>query len=99
MDKLIDKQAKCKRGCIYYSTTTHTCDYWLLMDQRRPCPPGKDCTVYQRSAKGGAKNKWDKAKGKELWQQGKSDREIAEAVGATTGAVYWYRKAHWEKTP
>ena len=35
-------------GCIYYygpSEGTICCNYLLDTGKRRPCPPGKDCTV------------------------------------------------------
>lgn len=33
------------RGTIY---NTACCNYLLMTDQRRPCPPGEECTVKVR---------------------------------------------------
>lgn len=35
------------RGCIYRASTggMNSCDYIFKTGKRRPCPPGKDCTV------------------------------------------------------
>ena len=35
-------------GCVYYGgdyEITKCCNYIFIEDKRRPCPPGKDCTV------------------------------------------------------
>lgn len=35
-------------GCFYFSGVTlggRTCNYIFIVGKRRPCPPGKDCTV------------------------------------------------------
>lgn len=34
-------------GCIYFfgSEGVECCNYIFMEDKRRPCPPGKDCTV------------------------------------------------------
>ena len=35
-------------GCYFYGgrwATTKCCNYFLITGQRRPCPPGKECTV------------------------------------------------------
>lgn len=35
-------------GCIYHGYAGgdwRCCDYIFIEDKRRPCPPGKDCTV------------------------------------------------------
>ena len=42
-------------GCFYWRQTgngvTTSCDYILITHTRRPCPPGKDCTVRKRRRK------------------------------------------------
>lgn len=43
-----------------------------------------------------APKKWDKVKGYEMWKAGKSDKEIAEAVGVTSSAVNVHRRKHWD---
>ena len=42
---MADKHCK---GCVFYCRLTgrsRYCTYYLTTGQRRPCPPGKDCTV------------------------------------------------------
>lgn len=39
--------AKCKPGCVY-AKNYGICCYYLDTGIRRPCPAGKDCTVYKR---------------------------------------------------
>ena len=39
---------------------------------------------------------WNKTAGFEMWKAGKSDKEIAEAVGVTASAVCVHRKKYWE---
>lgn len=38
------------KGCIYYGLIGPygCCNYIFIKDERRPCPPGKDCTVKQK---------------------------------------------------
>lgn len=39
--------AKYCKGCVYWQGSYEgyeMCNYIFLRDQRRPCPPGKDCT-------------------------------------------------------
>lgn len=45
------------KGCIYsfVNNCGTYCQYILITDRRRPCPPGKGCTV-REAAKKGAKN-------------------------------------------
>jgi hypothetical protein len=43
--RLFDKNCL---GCKWYSRVwadLHICEYLLKTDKKRPCPPGKDCTV------------------------------------------------------
>lgn len=38
-------------GCYYYrGEAALFCCYLLVTDKKRPCPPGKDCTVRIRNA-------------------------------------------------
>ena len=41
-------------GCIYSGWIgDHLgCNYIFIMNKRRPCPPGKDCTVKLKKKKG-----------------------------------------------
>ena len=43
-----------------------------------------------------ATSKWNKAVGYEMWKDGKSDKEIGEALGVTAQAVALHRKKYWE---
>lgn len=43
-------------GCKYYYMISETlcyCSYIFQEDKRRPCPPGKDCTVKKKKRKRG----------------------------------------------
>ena len=38
------------RGCVYFQgqyDENCCCHYIFIENKRRPCPPGKDCTVFQ----------------------------------------------------
>ena len=44
-----DQSRRCRK-CAYsgkYDGTNICCMYWEIMDRKRPCPPGDDCTVFQ----------------------------------------------------
>lgn len=59
-ETIIDKHCV---GCQYYTGITeymYYCAYFVREDKRRPCPPGKDCTV--RIDKAGYKPKPKKPK-------------------------------------
>jgi len=82
---------------------TWCCDYLNLTGHRRPCPPGEGCTV---RAEGGRNPKriwkenapmkgrsWDTEKARALYEEGRSDGEIAVELGTTRDAVaFWRRK-------
>ena len=40
-------------GCVYFGWVSYMgcCNYFLKTGKRRPCPPGKDCTVKQKRKK------------------------------------------------
>lgn len=88
------------QNCYFFCRATNTCDYWLIMDKLRGCPPGEGCTKkmtekeYKRMS---IASKWDKAAGREMWKAGKSDKEIAEFYGVSVSAVVQIRKKCWEK--
>ena len=86
-------------GCMYYGKTTDTCDYILIADQRRPCPPGAECTVRRTSkeVKKMGKPRWDTELGRLLWLEGKSDAQIAKEMGVAPNTVLHQRRK-WEKT-
>lgn len=82
--------------CVYYACNTHTCDYILITDRRRPCPAGEWCTErYTRKEAIMSKATWDTAAAYELYLAGKSDKEISEALSVPIGSVSFYRRKHW----
>jgi hypothetical protein len=38
-------------GCVFWSLISGSCDYMYLTYKRRPCPPGKRCTVRRTGQK------------------------------------------------
>jgi len=42
--------AGCRKGCVYSGEIggMPCCNYCFIADKLRPCPAGKDCTVYKR---------------------------------------------------
>lgn len=86
-------------GCYYYGPAHRTCDYWEKEDKLRGCPAGAGCDkkiTEKEHRKMSFEGKWDKDAGKQMWLQGKSDKEIAEAFGVSSTAVYQIRKKYWE---
>lgn len=48
------------RGCKYYNQITEAvfyCSYLFQTNKRRPCPPGKGCTVREERRKGNGTKK------------------------------------------
>ena len=43
------------------------------------------------------KAKWDTVLGRQMWEEGKKDAEIADAFGIPTGTVTSYRLMHWDQ--
>lgn len=86
-------------GCLYHSPTTNTCDFILIEDRRRPCPPGAECTVRQgkEGKKKMGKPRWDTELGRLLWLEGKTDAQIAAEMGVAPNTVLHQRRK-WEKT-
>lgn len=89
--------AKPCAGCFFLGRNLGNCDYWLIMDALRPCPPGKDCTVKTKKAPPGYEDmmRWDTGFAKRMYDRGASDVEIARAVGANISEVKCYRKRNW----
>ena len=86
--------------CIYYASSTMSCDYIFIEDKCRPCPAGTGCTV--RILKKDVKKKmgkprWDIALGKQMWEQGMSDSQIAKHFGIAANTVLHQRRSYWEK--
>lgn len=82
--------------CIYYGSSTRTCDYIFIADRRRPCPAGEGCTVkITRKEQNMAKATWDTAKGYQMFLDGESDAAIAKAVGIASSTLNYYKRKHW----
>ena len=84
--------------CFFRGRSTGTCDYIFVMGIRRPSLPGKDCTVYLSRKEGEEilrKPKWDTEAGRKMWLDGKTDKQIADALGTTDRAVNLYRYRKW----
>lgn len=88
------------KGCAYAAFVggMWCCDYLLLTGRRRPCPPGKDCTVRKKAdltkkwSTFMAKRKWDTEKAVALYAQGWPDARIADEVGVPASAVAFWRR-------
>lgn len=87
------------RGCIFagYSSFGLICQYILVTHQRRPCPyprsPGDTCTARRtialpREEKNHMRQPdWDTVRARQLLEEGQSDLQVAEAVGASLTAL------------
>lgn len=82
------------RGCIYrgYAGSIPICQYILFTHRCRPCPAGDGCTV-KTTTKGefDMKKAWDETRARQLYEEGKSDLDIADMVGASVGAITAWR--------
>lgn len=86
--------ARC-RGCFALGSQG-ACNYIFIMEHRRPCPPGAQCTVRMtRKELSMRKATWDTELGHKLWAEGKKDTEIASTLGIPTSTVTNYRLKHW----
>ena len=86
--------------CIYYGKSTMTCDYILIEGHSRPCPAGVGCTakITKKDVKKNmGKPRWDTALGKQMWEQGMSDSQIAKHFGIAANTVLHQRRSYWEK--
>ena len=84
----------CPADCVYrrrISGTTPYCAYWEIANKLRGCDPGANCTKYvaQRGKGGGIGRRatWDTQAGRAMFKQGKTCREISEALGADYAKV------------
>lgn len=95
-DTPINVLTKHCKGCVYFSDSTKTCDYLIMTEQRRPCPPGIRCTVkkpYGNPKAGvGKLDRNDMLRA--LYKAGKNDREISEATGFSLSAIFKWRERH-----
>lgn len=76
------------RGCIYQRRGRY-CDYIGIVGHKRPCPPGKKCTV---KTVGDRRNKVNYDLVMILYKQGKSDAKVAEIAGCGVSTVAKWRK-------
>lgn len=76
------------RGCDYQAGGKY-CDYIGITGHRRPCPPGKDCTVKKMTGK---RKDPDFVKIAELYEEGLGDRAIAKGAKCSIAAVGRWRK-------
>lgn len=58
-DREMTKRCRRPKMCLYFSATTQTCDYREIVGERRPCPPGDQCTVKTTGQKSLRKNPWN----------------------------------------
>ena len=95
-----DQKSPCV-GCIYYGKSTGTCDYILIEDHSRPCPPGPECTVRRtvKEVKKVGKPRWDTELGRLLWLEDKSDAFIASEMGVAVSTVAHQRRKWERNTP
>ena len=93
---------RCK-DCIYSARLTIygiICDYMGIVGHKRPCLPGKDCTVRKTGEKArarpdiwlGKQRKWNTAKAEAMRAQGMTYPAIAKELGTTQAAVKSYFK-------
>ncbi len=93
-------------------TELRGCGYLLQTGKMRGCDPGPECSRYQRGQrrqrgsgaglrnygqKQGPKFKWDAEAGRRMWLEGKTDREIADALGTRRDNVGFVRRKYWMK--
>lgn len=89
-----DPPAQCPKGCRYLGKAggLPCCNYYLTTGIRRPCPAGPKCTVYERKSKMSHKV-WSKEQAEALYRDGKTDKEIAAAVGISAVTVGAWRRS------
>ena len=44
----------------------------------------------------GIQREWDREAGKRMWEAGRSDAEIAKALGVAHATISYFRKKHWQ---
>lgn len=92
---------KCRKGCMYFSCHSKTCDYYLITGKRRPCAAGKDCTEYTRGRRKIDNTILHKKTANEqlamqLADQGYSDEAIAAYLSIPEAAVRAAREDFWK---
>lgn len=86
-----ERSVGCK-GCVYatsYAYEAYFCEYLLQTGKRRPCPPGKLCTVKVNvRTKAGRPPIVNHNTVMQMRDGGKRVKEIADFFGVTTGRIY-----------
>lgn len=85
----------------------YSCDYIFREGHSRGCTPGPGCVRYKPKKQirrnvprvKSTRNRftWDERAGHQMWLDGKTDREIAEALGASQNTVGNARRRKWMK--
>lgn len=102
VEEQIRMQRPCK-GCMYLGRDS--CDYYLLTGMRRPCPPGKGCTEYQRTSGSNSQRchkefmekaltvtrKLEEVNAGKLYEDGMSDIKISKIAGVSPTSVAAWR--------
>ena len=88
------------KGCRHYNESYGAnCEYMRDTGMRRPCPAGTGCTEHTKRnldgfrvyARKDTKRKIDDKRGRELFKEGKSDKEIAAEFGVAESSVIKWR--------
>ena len=94
------------KDCRFYYKSIDSCDYFEIMNDLRPCPPGDACTVKEVRGEQPKKpkpatysrKKWDYDLARRMWIEGVPGKQIAEAVGCSDVTIYNYAKKNgWPK--
>ena len=87
------------KGCIYHAKSTRSCDYFIIENRLRGCPGGDGCRARRtkKDVRKAMQPKWDTALGKQMWEEGKTDRQIADHFGIAPNTVLYQRQKKWEK--
>lgn len=93
-------------GCYYYrsangnATSLFTCDYILMEDHRRPCPPGNRCAVKRvekrKTSNGGRRATWDTERGYRMYLSGVKQTDIAKELGTSAANVHYAMVNIWK---
>lgn len=91
--------------CTYFCQDTQSCDYILIEEKRRDCPPGDECTkfkkcetkkhVYKHYNSIGEKRgrrAFDHGAALILYYAGRSDKEIAKELHANYKTIQAWRR-------
>lgn len=84
-------------GCshrVQLDPSTSCCNYMIDTGMRRPCASGYGCVCHtnpKSEKKRGRASDWDKALAYKLFKEGKTDKEIATAVGKSKNTVQRWR--------